>query len=160
MTAQLSFISPRPLQQSSRPFHSQHELSPRSQTTPGSHTPSNSNLGRLQAHAAVALDQTAINRTPTKVRVSKALMPMTQNLTKSPASTKVVRTVPRSRHSRSTSPVDSGADEMRHEPYTTTAQGFPVNNKIKKAKYATSIDERGYLAGKFDTMRIHKDYFG
>lgn len=37
---------------------------------------------------------------------------------------------------------------MRYEPYTVTAQGYPVNNKLKKSKYATSIDERGYLAGK------------
>lgn len=57
------------------------------------------------------------------------------------------RVLPRSRHSQSPSP-ESGLVEIKYKPHTTTAQGFPVNNKVKKAKYATSIDNRGYLAGK------------
>ena len=36
----------------------------------------------------------------------------------------------------------------RYPPHKTTAQGFPVNNKLKKAKYATSVDDRGFLSGK------------
>ncbi|CCG81724.1 putative APSES transcription factor Xbp1 [Taphrina deformans PYCC 5710] len=59
---------------------------------------------------------------------------------------KAVRTIPRSRHYRSSSPEDDEARiEDKHTPYTTTAQGFPVNNKVTKAKYATSIDDRGFL---------------
>lgn len=37
--------------------------------------------------------------------------------------------------------------EPHYEPYRTTAQGFPVNNKLRKGKYATGIDDRGYLSG-------------
>lgn len=63
---------------------------------------------------------------------------------------KQVRTIPRSRHSRSSSP--DGQESCEGEtylPHKMTAEGFPVNNKLKRAKYATSIDDRGYLTGKF-----------
>lgn len=59
----------------------------------------------------------------------------------------VARPDPHRRHSPSPPPAEA-LDDAKYKPHTVTAQGFPVNNKVKKAKYATSIDNRGYLAGK------------
>lgn len=42
---------------------------------------------------------------------------------------------------------DPDRTPCQYPPHKTTAQGFPVNNKLKKAKYATSVDDRGYLSG-------------
>lgn len=62
--------------------------------------------------------------------------------------TKSGRTIPRSRHCGSPTPSDSDErEEDKFAPHKTTAEGFPVNNKVKKAKYATSIDDRGFLTG-------------
>lgn len=42
----------------------------------------------------------------------------------------------------------SSDQERMYEPFKTTLEGFPVNNKLKTGKYATSIDDRGYLSGR------------
>ncbi|BFZ54994.1 hypothetical protein PYCC9005_002032 [Savitreella phatthalungensis] len=48
-------------------------------------------------------------------------------------------------HTRSPSTTTTPAHEP-YPPYKTTSDGFPVNNKLKRSKYATSVDERGYLS--------------
>ena len=53
---------------------------------------------------------------------------------------------PRNAQRRQNSPTP-GDGEAMFEPYRTTKDGYPVNNKLKKGKYATSIDDRGYLSG-------------
>lgn len=126
MPGQLSFIVPRPIRHLSRPISTTYDSSP------------------CLDPAQFTLVIPPHFRPTEAMKVSSVIH---RDSAKVPSQPKETRTIPRSRHSRSPSPINIGADEIKYEPYTITAQGFPVNNKLKKAKYATSIDDRGYLAG-------------